>query len=197
MPANKLTCFTLAALLAAVPCTAAEDDGLQALATASCEMPGLAVAPPQPWYSVPIESGDPVVEGCQLIWEEGEQYMGIMRLVSFDLREKGTGGEKWENLVIAFESMVMDSMGFKLGKPIWKRDPVAVAGEGFGNGKAIALEASLEGVAHANEAHFLLFDSASHKYVISLITPTEAASPDIYRANTKAMGQVLQTLQAR
>ncbi|NND67314.1 MAG: hypothetical protein HKN19_06995, partial [Halioglobus sp.] len=89
------------------------------------------------------------------------------------------------------------NMGFTLGEPIWKRDSVPVSGEGFGNGKAIGLAASLEGVNHKNEAHFMLFESATHKYVISSLTPAQAASPEVYAANTGAMGTVMRSLQPR
>ena len=59
--------------------------------------------------------------------------------------------------------------------------------QGFANARAIGFEVVLEGVAHHNEAHFLLFESATHKYVISILTPSESASGEIYQANTKAM----------
>lgn len=190
-------CFVTLLLGATFPLVALADGELRDLATATCEVPGLSVVPPQPWYSVPIDSEEPGVAGCQMIWEEGDQYMGIIRLVSFDLRDRPLEGVKWENVLLAFESHVMEEMNFRLGEEIWRRDSVPISGEGFTNAKALGLEAGLEGVDHANEAHFVLFESATRKYVISLLTPSQEASPEIYQSNTGAMGAVMRTLQPR
>jgi hypothetical protein len=177
---------------------AQEAEDLTGLATAVCELPGLSVSPPKPWYSVPIESDDPVIAGCQMLWEEGDQYMGIMRLVSFDLSQRPEQEQDWERLALGFEAMVMEQMNFKLGDVLWKRDSLPVSGAGFaGDGRAAGFELKLEGVEHANEAHFMFFENATHKYVISLITPAKSVSPDIYEANTQAMGTVMGTLQPR
>lgn len=176
--------------------TANEED-LKSLATPLCLIPGLSVSPPSPWYSVPIDSDEPMVQGCQMIWEEGEQYMGIMRLVSFEANEIPDAGVKWEEFVVGFESVVMDRMNIEVGQAIWKRDSVPITGEGFANAKAIGLEARIRGADQPNEAHFLLFESATHKYVISILTPAKSASPEVYEANTKAMGTVMRTLQPR
>ena len=144
--------------------------------------------------AVAEESG---VEGCQMLWEEGDQYMGILRLVSFDFRERSLDGVKWENFVLAFESLVMNEMNFTLGEQLWMRESIPISGEGFTNAKAIGLEAGLEGVNQTNEAHFVLFENTTHKYVISLITPSQAISPEIYESNTRAIGAVMRTLQPR
>jgi hypothetical protein len=188
----------LKTLLAMVSLTGAQaaDEDLRELATKECRADGIAVSPPTPWYSVPIESGDLRVAGCQMIWEKGEQYMGIMRLVSLDTRELPNDAPKWENILIAFESQVIEQMNFSLGEPIWKRSKVPVHGEGFSNGKAIGFSVSLEGVTHQNEVHFLVFEGPSRKYAISLITPTESASPEIYKSNTEAMASVMRALRA-
>lgn len=183
-------------LLASVLNTFAEET-LRELASTECLMSGLGVKPPHPWYSVQIEAGDPGIDGCQMIWEEGNQYMGIMRLVSFDSQLYPPAGVKWENFLIGFETKVLEEMNFRVGKPIWKKDTVPISGEGFINAKAIGLEAKLEGVEHPNEAHFLVFEGPSHKYVISIITPAKSVSPEVYQANTKAMGIVMRTLQPR
>ena len=187
----------LVLVLAAFDAALADGDDLKSLATPQCQLPGLSVVPPSPWYSVPIDSEESMVEGCQMIWEEGEQYMGIMRLVSFESDQIPEDESKWENFVLGFESMVMDRMNIEVGQPIWKRDSVPITGEGFVNAKAIGLEAKLRGVEHPNEAHFLLFESATHKYVISVLTPAKSASPEVYEANTKAMGSIMRTLQPR
>ena len=189
--------LSLAVLAAVLTFAATAEPDLCDLATASCEVPGLSVVPPKPWYSVPIESEEPGIEGCQMLWEEGDQYMGIMRLVSFDFRERELEGVKWENAVLAFESMVMSEMNFTLGEQLWKRESIPISGEGFANAKAIGLAAGLDGVSHANEAHFVLFENATYKYVMSLITPSRAASPEVYQSNTGAIGAVMQTLQPR
>ena len=188
--------FLAIVVLTTVPGAVAEES-LQELATDTCLTPGLSVAPPSPWYSVPIESGKPGIFGCQMIWEAGDQYMGIMRLVSFDAAQYPPSDIKWENLAIAFEVSVMEQMNFKIGELIWKRDTVPVSGEGFANAKAIGLQAHLEGVEQPNEVHFLLFEGVAHKYVISMLTPSESTNPDVYRKNTQAMGAVMQTLQPR
>ena len=192
---SLIACFLFC--IAVAGASQAEEENLSALAKPVCEVAGLTVVPPSPWYSVPIEADEEIVEGCQMIWEQGEQYMGIMRLVSFDYRQRPEQLAEWENHVIAFEAVVMARMGITLGEPIWKRDSVPVSGNGFGNGKAIGLKASLEGVDVENEVHFMLFESATHKYVISSLTPSQATSPDVYAANTGAMGAVMRTLQPR
>lgn len=189
------TAFTLALGVSIPGVNAQDEDNLVALATERCELPGLTVAPPAPWYSVPIESKE--VDGCQMIWEEGDQFMGILRLVAFDAGRLAGEAVAWEDFVVAFESEVYKNMGIKLGAPIWKRDVVPVSGPGLGNGKAIGLNASLEGVAHQNEVHFMLFDSPTHKYSISVLTPAKGASEEVYMANTGAMGTVMRTLQPR
>ncbi len=194
---NSLLLAVVAISLPAPVWSAPQEEDLRDLATASCELPGLYVAPPSPWYSVPIDSEEDIVEGCQMLWEEGDQYMGIMRLVAFDLSERPEQAAEWERFAIGFEAMILERMNFTLGDVLWKRDSVPVSGEGFGNARAVGFEARLGGVTHQNEAHFLLFESATRKYVISIITPSESASPDIYRANTRAMGTVMQTLQVR
>jgi len=200
-PGKYLSCIAFAVattLLPAASGMAEEPEDLKGLATAVCELPGLSVSPPEPWYSVPIESEDPVVAGCQMLWEEGDQYMGIMRLVSFDLRERPEQEQDWQRLALGFEAVVMEQMNFTLGEVLWQRDSVPVSGPGFDKpGRAVGFGLELEGVAHPNEAHFLFFENATHKYVISLITPAESASPDIYKANTQAMGTVMRSLQPR
>jgi len=191
--------FSFAAtLLPALSGISQEAEDLKELATAVCELPGLTVSPPQPWYSVPIDSDDRAIAGCQMLWEQGDQYMGIIRLVSFDLRQRPEQEQDWERTALGFEAVVMEQMNFTLGELVWKRDSVPVSGAGFNeNGRAAGFELRLAGVEHPNEAHFLFFENATHKFVISLITPAEAASPDIYRANTQAMGTLMRTLQPR
>lgn len=173
----------------------AEEENLRALSTPRCELPGLAIAPPSPWYSVPIESGEQGVEGCQMIWEEGDQYMGIMRLVAFDLLDRPEQLADWENFIIAFESMIMARMGITVGEPVWKKGTVPINGDAFFNGRAIALKATLQGVSHQNEVHIILFESATHKYGISMLTPSKADSAEVYAANTGAMAAVTQSIQ--
>jgi hypothetical protein len=187
--------FLIVAAIAISPGVAEED--LSSKATPVCLLPKLSVKPPAPWYSVPIVDDDKRISGCQMIWEEGDQYMGIMRLVSFDFQDRPDDEANWENFVIGFEALVLESMNFKLGEVLWQRDPVPVSGEGFDGGKAIAIEARLEGVDHTNEAHFMLFEGTSHKYVISVLTPSKAVDQDVYDANTGAMGEVMRTLQPR
>lgn len=202
MRLEKLTAATLICTLATVASMsrllASEELDLQKLATPLCEVDGLAVAPPSPWFSVPIDSDESGIQGCQMIWEEGDQYMGIIRLVSYDMRKPPEDITEWNHFAVAMEATTMEEMGFKIGKePIWKRDSVPITGNGFINAKAIGFSANLEGVAHTSETHFLLFESATHKYVISALTPAESASPEVYQANTKAMATVMRTLQPR
>lgn len=74
---------------------------------------------------------------------------------------------------------------------------VPVSGERFSGGKALAVRMQLEGVEHQNEAHFILFRGSAHHYIVSLLTPEKAVSPDIYQSNTSAMSQLTKTLQPR
>ena len=187
------------ALLASVITAAAwgQDENLSEMATAVCELPHLAVAPPSPWYSVPVESNEQLGAGCQMIWEEGNQYMGIMRLVAFETKTIPADQPSWEQAVIGFEVAVMKRMGIVVGDPIWSRDSLPISGEGFENAKAVGMKANLEGLDQQNEVHFLLFENASHKYVFSSLTPSQSVSPDIYAANTGAMSTIMRTLQPR
>lgn len=163
-----------------------------------CEVSGLAVTPPSPWFSEPIDSQEEGVEGCQMVWEEDDQYMGIIRLMSFRASRLSHETASWEELVIAVEILVMEEMGVVVGDPIWSRDSVPITGAGFRNAKAIGFDARLTySGAQQNEVHFLLFESATQKYVISAVTPSKATSPDIYSANTSAMATIMRTLEPR
>lgn len=175
----------------------AGEEDLKPLATSRCEFGALTVVPVDPWYSVPIDSEEPGIEGCQMIWEEGDQYMGFIRLVAFDNSLFADPEVKWEDHLVAFEASIMDSMNIRLGEMLWQNRSLPISGEGFHNAKAMALEARLAGVDHANEAHFVLFESDGHKYVISNLTPAESVSPDVYAANTGAMGRLMRALQPR
>jgi len=173
----------------------AQDDDNKPQATAQCEFGDLTVAAPVPWYSVSIDSAEPGIGGCQLMWEEGDQYLGIIRLIAFERSVFDDSEMAWEDYVISFEAFIMEQMNIQLGGPLWHKDSLPVTGEGFYNAKAIALEARLLGIEHANEAHFLLFEGEEFRYVISALTPAEDVSPDVYKANTNAMGTLMRTLQ--
>lgn len=136
----------------------AQEDDMQALATAQCEFGALTVKPPEPWYSVPIDSAEPGIGGCQLMWEEGDQYLGIIRLVAFDNAVLDDVEIRWEDFVIAFEASIMADMNIELGDVLWRDDALPISGEDFINAKAISLEAWITGIDQANEAHFVLFE---------------------------------------
>lgn len=169
----------------------------QVLVPRECILPGLAVTAPTPWSSMPIDSDDPIVAGCQMVLENETSYLGIMRVVSFDLGLEPEGAERWENVAVTFESLVLERMNFKLGEPLWRKDPLPIDNEAFSNGKAIGLELSLEGVDRQNEAHFVLFEGDTHKYIVSLLTPAEASDSRTYSINTQAMVALLGSLRAR
>lgn len=171
------------------------DAKLRDMATETCVLPGISVVPVAPWYSVPIEAGDAIVKGCQMIWEDKEQYMGIIRLMSFDLRQRSDELANWENVAISFEVRVLEDMNFSLGNRLWRRESLPVPGEVIRNAKAIAFGLKLNGVAHANEVHFILFEDSSYKYVLSLLTPSNEASADVYTKNAAAIGKIMSTIK--
>lgn len=175
----------------------AEEEDLRSMASETCLLPELEVAPPTPWYSVPIEAGDPGVEGCQLIWEEGSQYMGMMRVVAFETKHLPVEARdvRWENAVLAFEAVILADMGFSVGDVVFRQDDFPVAGPGFSNGKAVRFKLELTGVEHSNEVHYVLFESDRYKYAVSVLTPSKEASSDIYHANTEAMGLLVRNLE--
>ncbi|MEM1081469.1 MAG: hypothetical protein AAGH65_07790 [Pseudomonadota bacterium] len=174
-----------------------QDNDLKALATAKCEFGALTVLPPTPWYSVPIDAAEPGIDGCQMIWEVDDQYMGIIRLVAFETRMIDDLDVPWERFVVLFEATILSEMNIELGEVLWRNDAVPIQGEGFSNARAVALAARVPGVEHANEAHFLLFESEAYKYVLSNMTPAESVSPDVYTSNTGAMGTLMRTLQPK
>ena len=186
--------FSAALALLMLQAAFAQED-MQALANAQCEFGALTVKPPEPWYSVPIDSAEPGIGGCQLMWEEGDQYLGIIRLIAFENSVFDGIDVRWEDFAIAFEASIMADMYIELGDVLWRDNELPISGEGFVNARAIALEARISGVERANEAHFVLFEGNGFNYVMSSLTPSEKTSPDVYKANIEAMGLLMRSLQ--
>jgi len=165
--------------------------------TPICEVEKLTVPPPGGWINVPIETNETTIRGCQMMLIVDEALIGILRILSFDLSNPPADMPPWEHHLIGVESVLIYEMGYRLGDPIWQRQEVPVAGQGFGGAKAIGLSANIEGNDNPQEAHFLVFENATHKYLITLLTPSESVDQGVhYKSNTQGMATVMRTFNS-
>jgi len=164
--------------------------------TPVCEVAKLRVVPPERWINVPIETGSEALRGCQMMLIIDQALIGVLRLLSFDLSNPPPDMPAWQEHLLGVEAVLIHEMGYRLDSPIWKKDEVPIKGQGFSNATAIGFSANIEGNVNPQEAHFLVFENASHKYLIDLLTPAESLDQGVhYEKNTKAMATVMQTLK--
>ena len=147
--------------------------------TPVCEVEKLEVAPPDGWINVPIQTEETIMRGCQMMLIVEEALIGILRVLSFDLNNPPADMPRWEEHLIGVESVLIHKMGYRLREPIWQRQDVPISGAGFGGAKAIGFSAHIEGNNNPHEAHFLVFENATHKYLISLLTPAQSVDNGI------------------
>jgi hypothetical protein len=165
--------------------------------TATCEVAGLVAVPPSGWVSVPFETPPPGHLGCVMMRVDGQQLLGILRIRSASGPSREFTEDAYDRLV-ANEIAALAAMNIMVDLergPLWTRDTVPVAGAGFRDGRAVGLTARIKGNEVAQEAHVLVFRSDTSKYLVSLVTPTQARDGDLYRSNTNAMGVLVRTLQ--
>jgi hypothetical protein len=191
--------FVLAVL--AAPGPGAQDREVERLkrsARATCELAGLVVASPGGWFSVPFDTPPPGHAGCQMmLYNEQNQLLGVMRIRSASDPASEFAADGYDRL-LANEITAMSAMDILFDQergPLWTRDNMPVAGEGFREGRAVGLAARIKGNDVAQEAHFVVFRSDAAKYLISLLTPTQAYDKRLYQRNTSAMGTLMRTLQ--
>ncbi len=164
----------------------------------TCEIAGLAVAPPGGWFSVPFEDPPEGHLGCQMMrTNEREELVGIIRVrsVMAPAREFTDEGHA---RYIGNEALALEQMGYTLAdEPLWVRDDVPVKGAGFREGRAVGVAAHIAGNDVPQEAHFLVFRTDSTKYLFTLLTPAQAHDETLHRRNTADFGLVIRTLKPR
>lgn len=161
--------------------------------TEICQVDGLWVRPPTGWISVPIDFGaEGSFVGCQMMLIENEALIGILRFVSGRLPSDVDPHQ----MLVGVEAQFVQAMNYSLGEALWRRDDVAVAGDGFGEGKALGVSLSLPGNPNPMEGHFLTFQGPERHYIITLLTPADSVNDGIYYDKlTAAMATVMQTVR--
>jgi hypothetical protein len=164
--------------------------------SSSCELIGLIALPPPGWFNVPIESPLESLVGCQMMrTNENEELVGILRLLSTEVAVE-TPEETWFAELMGLEIAWLEEMGITLGATLWRRDDVPVAGPGFDSGRAIGLEAVIDGNEVPQEVHFLGFGGPTLKYLLTLSTPARSVADGVYYdRNTADFGALIRSLQ--
>lgn len=163
--------------------------------TDTCEVVGLTAKPPPGWFTVPIESGDDALTGCQMMRTgHQDELLGILRVVSVYLPQT-EDAPPWFAVMVALEQQIIGEMGYVLGEVMWSRESVPISGEGFENARAVGLAATIEGNDIPQEVHFLLFESGTQKFVITLLSPGRDVGEGVdYKRNTDDFGFLIRTL---
>ena len=185
-------------LLIATPMLSEESVDFSDRATPTCEMGGLIAYPPDGWFNVPFEDPPAGHLGCMmLLTNETEELVGILRIRSLTAPALDPGEEPYAAL-LASEVTSIAEMNVSLAEePLWVRKDVPVAGEGFREGRAVGLAATIAGNDLPQEAHFLFFRSDSAEYVMTLLTPAKSVDETLYERNTEDFGKVIRTLRPR
>jgi hypothetical protein len=168
--------------------------------TPVCEVVGLSVEPPPGWFNVPIESADEAVSGCQMMRTgEQDELLGILRLLSVHLPEPDEEDlPPWYDMLLALENQMIANMGYVVGEVLWSRPDVPISGSGFENARAVGLASSIEGSDVPQEAHFLVFENGSQKFIITLLTPAKSVAEGVYyQRNTDDFGILIRSLRQR
>lgn len=166
--------------------------------TPLCEVSGLAAAPPEGWFNVPIESGDPAIEGCQMMRTRADEALvGILRVLSVHVEPSEQEAPPWYLILVALEEQNIARMGYGLGEVLWAREDVPIRGAGFENARAVGISARIEGNDTPQEAHFLLFEKGPTKYIVTLLTPARAVEGGAYYdRNVADFGGLIQAFAA-
>ena len=200
MSSIRLVCGLLGTLLSLLAALAyADQEGLIDFTdrmTPVCELHELVAVPPQGWISVPIDTGEAQLTGCQMMLSQDGELIGVIRLLSFDWSTAPQDLSPWPQHIMTMESVWIEEMGYSITKPLWRRNSVPISGPGFGNGQAIGFAVTISGSESAHESHMLVFDRGQFKYLIDLLTPAQTEQEGLrYQANSKAMGEIMQSLK--
>ncbi len=179
----------------------AQDREVQQLkrsATGSCALTGLVSTPPAGWINVPFQTPPAGQLGCLMLrYNEQDQLLGVLRIRSASQPAAEFADEGYDRL-LANEITALSRMDVEVdlpGGPLWTRDNMPVRGEGFRDGRAVGLRARIKGNDVAQEAHLMVFRSDTTKYLVSLVTATEAYDKALYQGNTRDMGVLIRTLK--
>ena len=165
--------------------------------TPLCQVAKLSVAPPAGWINVPINTGAKDMQGCQMMLIIDLALIGVLRVLSFDLTMAPQGIPPWKEYVIGVESVSIKEMGYRIKEVIWRKAKVPITGQGFTSAEAFGFSTEIEGNGNPQEAHLLVFENSTHKYLISLLTPAESVDAGVhYQRNGQGMAKVMQTLKA-
>ena len=164
--------------------------------TPTCELIGLVGVPPEGWFNVPIQTEAKDIRGCQMMrTNDQEELVGILRLLS-KVFPANTPEETWFSDLVGLEVTSLGEMGITLGEPLWRKDDVPMTGMDWENGKAIGLEAVIEGNEAPQEVHLLAFGGPTTKYLISLSTPNKGVDDNThYTRNTGDFAILIRTMQ--
>jgi hypothetical protein len=164
--------------------------------TPVCEIARLRADPPEGWINVPIDTGIEQMAGCQMMLIVDEALFGILRVLSFDFSTAPPDLPPWPQHIMTIETVLIGEMGYKVIEPIWRRESVPINGQGFKNAQAMGFSVQIEGNDIAQEAHMLVFENETHKYLVSLMTPAKSVdNGEYYERNTSGMAAVMQSFK--
>ncbi len=157
---------------------------------AMCRVQGLSMTTPEGWEAATTESPVEGIHSCHTVRLIDGRLRGVLRLVSVDLG--GIPNDRpWSVSTVNVEVNLMQALGVSLGEqPLWVKDSMPVRGDGFYEGRAMALSARVD--AHPYELNLVLFRSDRAGYVISLLTPPESSNPADYALNHQAFAHLMQ-----
>lgn len=188
----------MVSIVVTAPSVAADEDYVDFTdrITPECELIGLIGIPPEGWFNVPIQTEATDIRGCQMMrTNDQEELVGILRLLS-KVFPADTPEETWFTDLVGMEVTSLGEMGITLGEPLWSKDDVPMTGMDWDDGKAIGLEARIEGNDAPQEVHFLAFGGPTTKYLISLWTPNKAVDDSAhYTRNTGDFAVLIRTMQ--
>ena len=193
-----LTGFLATLLLVSTVAFSEETVDFSDRVTPTCEIAGLTAYPPEGWFNIPLEDPPAGHLGCMMMrTNEREELVGILRIRSLTAPALDPEGETYGAL-FGSEVASAKEMNYSVGdEPLWVRKDVPVSGEGFREGRAVGLPATIGGNDLPQEAHFLFFRSDSAEYVVTLLTPAKSVDESLYERNTADFGKVIRTLQPR
>ncbi len=191
------TAWLLSACLGVAQAFAQNDGVIQGLGAEGvpCEVAQLSATPPKGWRSVAIESSDDAVLGCQMaLVIEGSLY-GFLRLLSFEQSTIADNDVPWYQQIVSFETKAIFKRGYTLGEFVSSEKDIPVSGSGFKNARSLVMSATLENNSYPQQVQFLVFESETHKYLLTLLTPEASVQNGAYyQQNMAGKAAVMQSL---